>query len=260
LRGTGTEDYFNDAWGFRTFTAPSHGVTIYEGPFAGDRVSAYRWHLSDPIRFQKALRVAIEHRGSNVTDEGVKTSSSRERADWVSSAAFWYQTPPVGNSEPLPAAEKRVAPYRILPAKTLVLAVNPTSVVTPDDLGILYAPSKPDAEIEFSFALDKPGRYQVAAVLVVSVFSSRYQPYLDGKPVGPELDLCNEGEDWSWFSFDLHDLAAGKHTLKFIGRGASPRARTLAKSQFAFGLNSVVLLRLENMAGYDPASAAPPKE
>jgi hypothetical protein len=260
MRGTGTEDYFNDAWGFRTFTAPSHGVTVYEGPFAGDRVSAYRWHLADPIRFQKALKVAIEHRGSNVTDEGVQTSSSRERADWVSSAAFWYQTPPVGTVEALPSAEKRVAPYLVLPARTLAHVANPTSLVTTQEIGVLYAPSKPTAEIEFPFELTKPGRYHVAAVLVESVFSSRYQPVLDGKPVGPELDLCNQGEDWTWYNFDLHDLAAGKHSLKFVGRGASPKVRTLAKAQFAFGLNSLVLLRLEDMAGYDPTSAAPPKK
>jgi len=29
LRGTGTEDYFNDAWGFREFCTPYHGVSLY---------------------------------------------------------------------------------------------------------------------------------------------------------------------------------------------------------------------------------------
>lgn len=256
LRGTGTEDYFNDAWGFREFAAPSHGVTVYEGPFAGDRVSAYRWHLADPVRFRTELKLAIEHRGSKVTDEGVQTSSSKERADWVSSAAFWYQTPPVANSKPLPPAESRVAPYRVLPAKTLPQRASPTSLVTTQELGVLYAPSKPDAEIAFDFDLTQPGRYQIAAVLVESIFSSRYQPILDGKSVGPELDLCNQGEDWTWYRFDLHDLAAGKHTLLFAGRGASPKQRSKADAQFAFGLNSLVLLRLEDMAGYE--SVNPP--
>jgi hypothetical protein len=258
LRGTGTEDYFNDAWGFRTFAAPSHGVTVYEGPFAGDRVSAYRWHLADPVRFRKGLKVAIEHRGSKVTDEGIQTSSSKERADWVSSAAFWYQTPPVANGELLPPAEKRVAPYRVLRARTLPQRASPTSLVTTQELGVLYAPSKPDAEIEFDFELAEPGRYHVAAVLIESVFSSRFQPMLDDKPVGRELDLCNQGEDWTWYSFDLHDLAAGKHTLKFAGRGASPAHRTKALPAFAFGMNSLVLLRLEDMAGY--ADATPKAE
>ena len=252
LRGTGTEDYFNDAWGFRTFAAPAHGVTVYEGPFAGDRVSAYRWHLADPVRFRTGLKVGIEHRGSKVTDAGIQTSSSKERADWVSSAAFWYQTPLVANGEPLPPAARRVAPYRVFPAKTLSLRATPASLVITQEIGVLYAPSKPDAGIEFDFELAKAGRYQVAAVLVESVFSARYQPFLDGKPAGPELDLCNQGEDWTWYSFDLHDLEAGRHTLKFSGRGASPWLRSKAGSQFAFGMNSLVLLRLEDMAGYEP--------
>ena len=101
------------------------------------------------------------------------------------------------------------------------------------------------------------GRYQVAAILIESVYSSRYQPFLDGTPVGPELDLCNQGSDWTWYSFDLHDLAAGKHTLKFAGRGASAAHRTKALPAFGFGINSMVLLRLEDMAGYTDASAAP---
>lgn len=258
LRGTGTEDYFNDAWGFRNFAAPSHGVTVYEGPFAGDRVSAYRWHLADPVRFHTGLRFAIEHRGSKVTDEGAQTSSSRERADWVSSAAFWYQTPPVVNETPLPPAEKRVAPYRVMPARTLVHRATPASLVTTQELGVLYTPSKPDAEITFDFYVAAPGRYHVAAVLIESVFSSRYQPFLDGKSAGPELDLCNRGEDWTWYSFDLHDLVAGRHTLKFAGRGASPWQRSKAAGQFAFGMNSLVLLRLEDMAGYEATTKVEP--
>lgn len=250
LCGTGTEDYFNDAWGFRQFAGPAHGVTLYEGVFAGDRVSAYRWHLSDPVRFQTALKVSIEHKGSRVNDAGVKQSSSNERPDWVSSVAFWYQAPPVAGPEPLPPATNRVAPYRVLPAKALTFRANPPTLVTREEEGLIYAPGKPDAEIEFDFEVAESGRYQVAGVLILSLFSARYQPFLDGQSVGPELDLCNSGEDWTWFSFDLHDLKPGKHTLKFVGRGASPNQRTQAPPRFAFGLNSLILLRLEDMAGY----------
>jgi len=256
LRGTGTEDYFNDAWGFRAFAAPAHGVTLYEGVFAGDRVSAYRWHLADPVRFTNSLKFSIEHRGSTVTDEGKKVSSSGERPDWVSSVAFWYQTPPVAGEAPLPPATKRVAPYRVLPMQALASRADPPATVKQQEEGLIYTPGKPDAQIEFDFDVAEAGRYQVAAVLILSLFSGRYQPLLDGQPTGPELDLCNQGEDWNWFSFDLHDLKPGKHTLKFIGRGASPNQRTKAPPLFAFGINSVVLLRLEDMDGYEPATKA----
>lgn len=250
LCGTGTEDYFNDSWGFRPFVAPAHGVTLYEGVFAGDRLSAYRWHLSDPVRFNSALKVSIEHKGSRVNDAGVKQSSSNERPDWVSSVAFWYQTPPVAGEESLPPATNRVAPYRVLPAKVLTFRANPPSLVTQEEEGLIYAPGEPGAAIEFDFEIAKPGRYQVAAVMILSLFSARYQPCLDGQATGPEIDLCNQGEDWTWFSFDLHDLKPGKHTLKFAGRGVSPNHRTKAAPRFAFGMNSLILLCLEDMAGY----------
>ncbi|MFH1743735.1 MAG: glycoside hydrolase family 172 protein, partial [bacterium] len=35
LRGTGTEDYFGDAWGFREFSTPYIGVSLWEGYFPG---------------------------------------------------------------------------------------------------------------------------------------------------------------------------------------------------------------------------------
>lgn len=48
LRGTGTEDYFCDAWGFRQFSGPFYGVPLWEGYDTGDRSTAYRWHIADP--------------------------------------------------------------------------------------------------------------------------------------------------------------------------------------------------------------------
>ena len=164
--------------------------------------------------------------------------------------AFWYQTPPVADEAPLPPATNRVAPYRVLPAKALTFRAEPPATTKQEEEGLIYSPGKPEAQIEFDFDIAEPGRYQVAAVLILSLSSARYQPMLDGQPVGPELDLCVLEEDWTWFSFDLHDLQPGKHTLKFVGRGASPHQRTKAPPRFAFGLNSIVLLRLEDMAGY----------
>ena len=248
LRGTGTEDYFNDAWGFHPFAAPAHGVTVYEGIFAGDRVSAYRWHLADPIRFTNSLRFTMEHRGSRVTDEGKKASSSGERPDWVSSVAFWYQTPAVAGDEPLPAATNRIAPYRIVPARQLTVRAEPAGTLRQAEEGMIYEPGQPQARIEYEFEVATAGRYQVSAVLILCLSGGRYQPFVDDRPVGPELDLGALEEEWNWFGFDLHDLGPGKHALKFVGRGASPQHRTKAPPRFSMGLSSLLLLRLEDMA------------
>ncbi len=80
--GTGTEDYFNDAWGFREFAFPYHGVSLWEGTRQGSRGTAYKWHIADPVAFQESLKVTIEHGHAN-----------NRQDDWYS-AAFWYQTLP----------------------------------------------------------------------------------------------------------------------------------------------------------------------
>lgn len=249
LRGTGTEDYFDDAWGFREFAGPFHGVSLYEGPLAGDRVSAYRWHLSDPVRFTKSLKVSIEHRGSIFTDTGKQLSSSGEREDWISSVAFWYQTPATAGNKPLPKAADRVAPYKVLLASSLKMRATPDKTES-EVAGIAFRPEVADGQIEFDFELEKAGRYKFSAILLDNVFGGLYQPLLDDKPLGPVLDMCSKGADWKEYVFDLHDLESGTHTFKLSGRGASPHQRTIGPKHYAVGISSLILLRMEDMQGY----------
>jgi len=100
LHGTGTEDYFNTAFSPRTeFCTPYHGVTVYSGtddwPYKGKN-SLYRFHLEDPVMFDKSIRVTIEHGHAN--------SLSND----YSSTAYWYQVEPHAPFPPLPAAAERL--------------------------------------------------------------------------------------------------------------------------------------------------------
>ncbi len=253
LRGTGTEDYFGDAWGFREFNTPFYGVALWEGYFPGDRTTAYRWHINDPIPFEKSLKVTIEHRGSVYTDAAMPLGSFLERSDWISSVAFWYQDAPAGFEGGLPPAENRVAPYTILDTQDLTVRATPDKNLNKTNPGIEYYPMTPDASVEFDFNIEKQGRYQVSAFLTHSLFSGVYQPFLDGKPLGPEIDLCATGSDPVWESFDLHELDAGTHTLRFECRGASPKMRTMAPKAYHLSVIYLVLLRLEDMEGYHAA-------
>lgn len=87
LHGTGMEDYFNLAWGFRRVDCrPEYGVTFLDkGP--GDtnqidgRFSMYRLHLSDPIMFRTSLLATLEHGHANDC-----------RAHFRS-VAYWYGRP-----------------------------------------------------------------------------------------------------------------------------------------------------------------------
>jgi hypothetical protein len=86
LYGTGTEDYFNTAYcPSEEFCTPYQGITVNSGdeewPWRGKN-STYRYHIEDPIYFEKSIRVTIEHGHAN--------SLTNDYA----STAYWYQTEP----------------------------------------------------------------------------------------------------------------------------------------------------------------------
>ena len=76
--GTGTEDYFCGSYDFDTRGADNQShYTEFTTPYSGlaqvlrpdghyesqTRFGLYRWHLRDPIRFQKDLKVTIQALG-----------------------------------------------------------------------------------------------------------------------------------------------------------------------------------------------------
>jgi hypothetical protein len=83
LHGTGTEDYFNTAWcPQQEFSAPYHGITLGGGTNWAGKASFYRFHIEDPVMFERSIRVTLEHGHNN------------HRSDDYSSTAYWYQTEP----------------------------------------------------------------------------------------------------------------------------------------------------------------------
>ncbi len=90
LHGTGTEDYFNTAWcpkeifmtpffGYPRIHLPDNGGGRWTIGWSG-RTHVYRFHIPDPIYFDKALRFSIEHGHNNVLTLELR------------SVAYWYQT------------------------------------------------------------------------------------------------------------------------------------------------------------------------
>ena len=63
MEGTGTEDYFNDAWSLRVSNGLFTGVPIAEGQGVGARLSGYRWHLIRS-RFPQEIAKFLMHNGS----------------------------------------------------------------------------------------------------------------------------------------------------------------------------------------------------
>jgi len=97
LRGTGSEEYFGDAWGLHPHSTLWHGSPVCEGYDKENlRSSMYRFHILDPIPFQHKIKVSIEHGTQN------------DRADNISSVALWYQVLPASPFPQLPSVVDRV--------------------------------------------------------------------------------------------------------------------------------------------------------
>ncbi len=94
--GTGSEDYFSNAWGYNTaFSYPYYGAPLVEKRAdGGSFTTVYRWHIADPIRFRKRIKVTLEHLFGKGT------------ANDYASVAFWYQREPVRQREPLPCGSE----------------------------------------------------------------------------------------------------------------------------------------------------------
>jgi len=104
--GTGTEDYFGGAYDwdvdgkYVTYSTPfmgMHQVIQPDGLYGSQqRFGMYRWHVMDPVRFEKDLRVTIQALG--LRDGGRYLA----RQDDIASVAFWYQTLPTPAFPQLP--------------------------------------------------------------------------------------------------------------------------------------------------------------
>lgn len=255
LKGTGSEEYVLDAWGFRPFQTPYGGVPVYEGVFPGDVVSVYRWHLPDPIPFKKSLRFEMEHKGSIFNEAGsamdMELGGFESRQDWLSSLALWYQYPPVELKEGLPPALERVPPYEVIRPAEMPHRADPPFIVLPDEGALLYAPNRPDATLELDFEVEEAGRYRMRGRFFHAIMAGIYEVYLNDKPLGKPLDLVIINADAVWVDLDNHDLQAGTNTLRFEGIAEGrPPLRTLAPQFFVLGIEQLVLTRLDNLPGY----------
>jgi len=98
--GTGTEDYFGGSYNFENqekkqyeeFTTPYSGLAQVIKPDglyqSQQRFGLYRWHIVDPVRFDRDMRVTIHALGWRSGERYLPLM------DDISSVAFWYQTEP----------------------------------------------------------------------------------------------------------------------------------------------------------------------
>jgi len=113
--GTGTEDYICGSYDFDTREKNPYGVeevnyTAFCTPYSGlhqvikgdghynvmQRFGMYRWHIMDPVRFEKDLRITIQDLGWRQGGRYLAQKSD------IASVCYWYQTEPHAGFPALP--------------------------------------------------------------------------------------------------------------------------------------------------------------
>jgi hypothetical protein len=254
LRGTGTEDYFCDGWGFRHFNNPFYGVSLWEGFGVDDRGTAYRWHIPDPVRFKKALKVTIEHKGVSFRRDGKVKSGFEERPDSFSSVAFWYQRGKAKRFTQMPPAAERLVRGAYVEAETLMdrLWCEPAAAQVQDMAAcsagkqIHFTPYEPKAWIELPFDVPDDGRYALKVDLGHARDYGIYEIQLDGVKVGDAVNLYSPDFKVTTEKLGIHQFKKGSHKLRFVctGTDAQSKARQAGQSGYGIGIDALSVRKL----------------
>jgi hypothetical protein len=262
ILGTGSEDYFNDAWGLRDSDGPWTGTPIAEGERLGSRLTGYRWHIPDPIPFTKSLWAGIEHSGWTANPDGSVRSGFEEREDYFSSVAFWYQKgvnedlaePPYGYDRlPFGNATQLEVPTLIehVTAEKGRASVQ-KEVDWAKDLLFLEAEG-PGARINIPVDIPEDGQYELVGLIAQAPDYGDYKAVLDEQPMnldprqaatseipfpGPEIfyNFLPEVYVAKDRALGMLTLKRGRHTLSFICVGKDPHSLG-----YNFGINDVAL-------------------
>lgn len=277
IQGTGTEDYFNDAWSLRVAEGQFAGVPVAEGTGVGSRMSAYRWHLPDPIPFRTSLKFDMENAGWTYNSDGSVRSAFEGRSDLFSSVAFWYQVGvaqglpriPYGASR-LPHANARQIEVenQINDVKTVGGSAEVQREVFWSRHIIHFKARGEGSKIEIPLDVATDGRYELIAQVAHAPDYGIYNVLIDGKPAGgPELEHEPGANMGGAGTIDAYHtelyvaqdhllawqaLTRGRHTVTFVCVG-----KNMAASGHNLGIDTLVVAKTgehaETLAPDNPA-------
>jgi hypothetical protein len=258
LVGTGYEDYFSDAWNLRLFSNLNAGITIREWNSEDARITGYKWHIQDPIPFNKSLKVEVERRSyvavTNPRTGETERGDFKYRADFCSSVAFWYQKTVATPWKPFPPVKERLMPE--VWAEPRVLAEMPL-----EQSGLKFSAGlKPRAAanrtgwqkqmfimendrvgswLEIPFEITEAGRYSLSVFPILFKENGIWKLSLKGPALDivlePRLDLWDPYLTWKEnypenevFGTNVErkvgilDLKPGRYSFRFECVGSHP--------------------------------------
>jgi hypothetical protein len=193
ILGTGTEDYFNEAWNMRVHSTLFTGCTIFEPRAPDARVTAYRWHIADPVLFSTSLKFEIERRGFIMNASGELVDSFRPRPDYWSSVSFWYQDAVADPWCEFPPYKDRVNPEVVLHLPEVVDTIRHSPGVEIQVLPYNRATwTKPwfrvknetvGSWIEIPFEVKEKGRYSMSLFTLLREDQGIWKVFIDGREI-----------------------------------------------------------------------------
>lgn len=276
LVGTGTEDYFTDAWNLRLFTNPNAGVTICEPQSVDCRLTAYRWHLHAPVIFRKSLKVEIERRSfidyPDPETGARKLHDFKHRPDFFSSVAFWYQKDvarPFGALPPLSERLNRELWIEVkdmadrLPCSPGLKPIVRSNRTCQNKTMLLVENDKTGAWLDVPIPIQEAGRYSLSVFQVLFREFGQWKVTLQGRVqthvLDPALDFYDPyvclKENWPESQvystvreskLGVFDLLPGAYTLRFECVGHHPLAfvKKTSRPGHSLAMDAISLRRL----------------
>jgi len=183
--GTGSEDYFGDAWGIRRFVNPLHGCSNE----AGRKQVCYRFHIPDAIPFTSSFRMTIEN-----------YSAKEEVWNGYDSIAYWYAVETARDFfRYLPMEDRLPTPSRLEPGAVEVeRAMRPlaagASLVEDESLswaGGVRLAGEAGATFPLTILAPEAGAYIFELGLGLGTPPGACEALLDGIPLGRKAFLRN---------------------------------------------------------------------
>ncbi len=237
LHGTGTEDYFSDAWGFREVMRPYYGVVLMEGFEFGDRACIYRWHVHDPVRFNTSLRFTIEDKGTLVDHDEKNVSGHGERKDLYSSVAYWYQQGHAKRFTEVPPLEERMLTWKRVELEAFKDQAKVTAGEATFDVGrggeysggqgLLVRGATAGTVVRVPFMVEEKLTGAGRLALHQSISAGVWRAWLDDEiiPRMRHTDLYSKEYLSTDFNLGYVEFEPGRHVLKFecLGKRATAR-------------------------------------
>jgi hypothetical protein len=236
--GTGTEDYFCGSYNFenqqtrkyQVFSTPYAGLVqvlpedkIYE---VGQRFGLYRWHIQDPIRFGKDLKVTIQALGWN------KDGTYLQEDDDIASVAFWYQKEPHAPFPKLPGKEGPPKVKGTIEGEEMKLIKAP-GVAEPQIWESLsgdkqlwwHADMKVGDTLVLGFPAQKAGKYHVLGHFLTAPDYGIHQFAVNGVKAGDPIDFYQtEAKPTKELDLGVFELKEGENQFSATITGANPKA------------------------------------